>query len=50
MSGTIRARCSDDTCGRVWEVAELPMLLATAAMLMRRAACPKCGNRKVYLA
>lgn len=38
------AKCG--TCGRVWLVAKLPMPLATAAKLSKRAACANgCGGK-----
>ncbi len=38
------ARCA--ACGHCWPLAYLPMAAVTAAQVMRRAACPACGESK----
>jgi len=45
MTSTIlNGKC--DGCGHMFIVAHLPMPLEKAAELMKRAACPKCGETK----
>lgn len=46
----VMACCSDTECAHEWIVAYLPMPLDRAAMLMERAACPKCANERPVLA
>lgn len=41
-SNTLAGQCGE--CGHVFVVAHLPMPLEKAAALMKRAACPKCGE------
>lgn len=48
MSNTLNGRCGE--CEHVFIVAHLPMPLSTVADLMRRAACPKCGSKKIFVA
>ncbi len=43
-STTLNGRCGG--CGHVFIVAHLPMDMEKAAGLMKRAACPKCGETK----
>lgn len=47
---TVTARCGDQACGFEWVVCYLPMELDKAAMLMKRAACPKCAHERPVLA
>lgn len=44
---TMDGRCGD--CGRVFVVAVLPMDLSAVAKLARKACCPKCGSKKLYV-
>ena len=45
----LNVRCA--ACEHVWTVAYLPMELATAAMALKRATCPKCGEtQRIYFA
>ena len=46
----VMARCGDDACRHVWIVAYLPMQIERVAMLMKRAACPKCAHERPVLA
>ncbi|CAM8631581.1 hypothetical protein [Sphingobium cupriresistens] len=46
----VRARCSQDACRHEWIAAHLPMPLEKAAMLMQRAACPKCADDRPVVA
>lgn len=46
----ITARCGSNACRHEWIVAHLPMPLDKAAMLMARAACPKCAHERPELA
>ncbi|MEK1896213.1 MAG: hypothetical protein AAAB20_23560 [Rhizobium sp.] len=49
MGNPLKGRCGK--CDHVFIVACLPMPLTTAAALMKRAACPTCGNLKpIYIA
>ncbi len=50
LTKTITARCGDELCSHVWIVAHLPMSIDKVALLMKRAACPKCGNDSAVLA
>lgn len=43
-SNTLNGKCG--ACGHVFLVAQLPMPLEKAAGLMKRAACPMCGETK----
>jgi hypothetical protein len=49
-TNTITARCGDEACAHVWIVAHLPMSIDKVAMLMQRAACPKCCHNHPVLA
>lgn len=40
----LNAKCQ--ACGHIFLVAKLPMELTKAALLMKRAACPQCGETK----
>lgn len=44
------AKCGDDSCGHAWPATYLPMDMALAAAIMKRATCPMCGNRKPTVA
>ncbi|KKZ89019.1 hypothetical protein [Rhizobium phaseoli] len=44
MSNALYGKCP--SCSQVFLVAKLPMQLAKAATLMKRAACPACGETK----
>ncbi|MBX4889819.1 hypothetical protein [Rhizobium bangladeshense] len=44
MSNAIYGKCP--SCSQVFLVAKLPMPLDKAAKLMKRAACPACGETK----
>ena len=46
----LKARCSDSTCQHEWIVAYLPMPIEKAALLMRRAACPRCADERPVVA
>lgn len=46
----ITALCGDKDCGHRWIVAHLPMELTKAALLMERAACPKCAHDRPKMA
>lgn len=39
-----------DACWHIWVVLYLPMEMLRAAAVMKGAACPMCGERKVFLA
>lgn len=37
-------------CAHCWIAAYLPMAAATCCRIAARATCPKCGNRKPFIA
>jgi hypothetical protein len=46
----IKAKCRIPACEHVWVVAYLPMHISKVSKLLRRAACPKCGDLKPNMA
>ena len=44
---TLDGRCGD--CGTVWVVAVLPMNLGDVGKLAKKACCPACGSKTVFV-
>lgn len=45
---TLNGKCGE--CGHVWVVAYLPMSITKVSYVAKRAACPRCGCGKVFVA